>query len=338
MGTYMTKGELCYTSLDYQNALEMYNNEIHKNPKSHLALLLKGNCLYKLNRQEEALKSYDKTLELNPNCIGALYNKGYIEYTANKNYSIAINFFNDCIEKIEKLNNYNKYYYIYYSKGLCEFQLEEYDTSLKSFLKSYELKHNLKNDKTDSNKDFNFNYLILNNIGRCYDKLKNYPKAIEYFIKCFLASDSKYYIALYNQAMSLLKIPTKKFEAKKIFELIYEEHNSDFAPAYYGLGLYYVALNEKKFALDYFNKSIILDPEFIDAYLRKGNCCYRLKRYTESIDCFDFVISKKKDYLNGIAYFNKGNSLKEIKRIEDAIECYVNAIKYMKKKRRGLLL
>ena len=101
------------------------------------------------------------------------------------------------------------------------------------------------------------------------------------------------YIALYNQAMSLLKIPTKKFEAKKIFELIYEEHNSDFAPAYYGLGLYYVALNEKKFALDYFNKSIILDPEFIDAYLRKGNCCYRLKRYTESIDCFDFVISKK---------------------------------------------
>ena len=169
----------------------MYNNEIHKNPKSHLALLLKGNCLYKLNRQEEALKSYDKTLDLNPNCIGALYNKGYIEYTANKNYSIAINFFNDCIEKIEKLNNYNKYYYIYYSKGLCEFQLEEYDTSLKSFLKSYELKQNLKNDKTDSNKDFNFNYLILNNIGRCYDKLKNYPKAIEYFIKCFLASDSK---------------------------------------------------------------------------------------------------------------------------------------------------
>ena len=43
MGSYMTKGELCYTSLDYQNALEMYNNEIHKNPKSHLALLLKGN-------------------------------------------------------------------------------------------------------------------------------------------------------------------------------------------------------------------------------------------------------------------------------------------------------
>ena len=95
----MTKGELCYTSLDYQNALEMYNNEIHKNQKSHLALLLKGNCLYKLNRQEEALKSYDKTLELNPNCIGALYNKGYIEYTANKNYSVAINFFNECIKK-----------------------------------------------------------------------------------------------------------------------------------------------------------------------------------------------------------------------------------------------
>ena len=325
MGSYMTKGELCYTSLDYQNALEMYNNEIHKNPKSHLALLLKGNCLYKLNRQEEAVKSYDKTLELNPNCIGALYNKGYVEYTANKNYAVAINYFDECIQKIESIDkNINKYYYIYYSKGLCEYQLEEYDSALKSFLKAKELKQKKNNNISE--------YLLLNNIGRCYDKLKDYQKAIEYFINSFLASDSKYYIALYNQAMSLLKIKTKKFEAKKIFESIYEDYNSDFAPAYYGLGLYYVALNEKKFALDYFNKCISLDPEFLDAHLRKGNCCHRLKRYTESIDCFDFVISRKPEYLNGIAFFNKGNSLKEIKRIEDAIESYQNAIKYMKKK------
>ena len=325
MGSYMAKGELCYTSLDYQNALEMYNNEIHKNPKSHLALLLKGNCLYKLNRQEEALKSYDKTLELNPNCIGALYNKGYIEYTANKNYSMAINFFEECIQKIESIDkNLYKYYYLYYAKGLCEFQLELYESALKSFLKSYELKQKNENGISE--------YLILNNIGRCYDKLKNYPKAIEYFINSYLSSDSKYYIALYNQAMSLLKIKTKKFEAKKIFESIYEDYNSDFAPAYYGLGLYYVALNEKKIALDYFNQCINIDSEFLDAYLRKGNCLHRLKRYTESIDCFDYVISRNPEYLNGIAFFNKGNSLKEIKRIEDAIECYLNAIKYMKKK------
>ena len=78
----MTKGELCYTSLDYQNALEMYNNEIHKNPKSHLGFLLKGNCLYKLNRQEEAIKSFDKALELMPDCVGAIYNKGFIEYNS----------------------------------------------------------------------------------------------------------------------------------------------------------------------------------------------------------------------------------------------------------------
>ena len=83
--------------------------------------------------------------------------------------------------------------------------------------------------------------------------------------------------------------------------------------------------------LDYFDKAIALDPDFIDAYLRKGNCYHRLKRYTESIDCFDFVISREPRYLNGIAYFNKGNSLKEIKRIDDAIDCYQKAIKYQKK-------
>ena len=315
----MTKGELHYTSLDYQNALEMYNNEIHKNPRSHLACLLKGNCLFKLNRQEEAIKSYDKALELKPNCIGAIYNKGYIEYTSNKNYKLALKFFSNAISKIESLEtNIPKYYYLYYSKGLCHYQLEEYDSALKFFLKSDELK---KND-----------HLILDNIGRCYDKLKQYTKAIEYFINSFLNSNSKYYIALYNQAMSLLKLESKKFEAKKIFDSIIDDYNSDFGPAYYGLGLYFVALDEKNIALDYFDKSISLDPNFLDAYLRKGNCYHRLKRYTESIECFDFIISRDPSYLNGIAYFNKGNSLKEIKRIDDAIECYQQAIKYQKKK------
>ena len=314
----MTKGDLHYTSLDYQNALEMYNNEIHKNPKSHLACLLKGNCLYKLNRQEEAIKSYAKPLELKPDCIGAIYNKGYVEYTSNKNYKLALKLFTLAISKIELIDtNIEKYYYIYYSKGLCEYQLEEYDSALKNFLKSNELK------KDD--------YLILDNIGRCYDKLKQYTKAIEYFISSFLTSNSKYYIALYNQAMSLLKLKNKKFEAKKLFESITDDYNSDFGPAYYGLGLYYVALDEKKIALDYFDKAISLDPDFIDAYLRKGNCYHRLKRYTESIDCFDFVISREPGYLNGIAFFNKGNSLKEIKRIDDAIDCYQKAIKYQKK-------
>ena len=83
----MTKGDLHYNSLDYQNALEMYNNEIKKNPKSYKACLLKGNCLYKLNREEEAIKSYDKTLELKPDCIGAIYNKGYVEYKTDWNFS-----------------------------------------------------------------------------------------------------------------------------------------------------------------------------------------------------------------------------------------------------------
>ena len=45
----------------------------------NLGFLLKGNCLYKLNRQEEAIKSFDKALELMPNCVGAIYNKGFIE-------------------------------------------------------------------------------------------------------------------------------------------------------------------------------------------------------------------------------------------------------------------
>ena len=65
--------------------------------------------------------------------------------------------------------------------------------------------------------------------------------------------------------------------------------------------------------------------------MHKDNRYHRLKRYTESIDCFDYIISRGSSYLDGIAYFNKGNSLKETQRIDDAIEFYQKVIKYQKK-------
>jgi tetratricopeptide (TPR) repeat protein len=285
--------------------------------------LLERNCLYQLNRPDEAMKAYDKALSLkeNNNGVGAIYNKGYIEYNINQDYKKALELFQHAIEIVEKSCEDEeipkKYFTLYYSEGLCYFQLEEYQKSLNSFLKAKNLEEN--------------DYLIKNNIGRCYHKLKEYEEAIKYFAISFSLSDMKYYVALYNQAMSLLKIRDKEFEAKKIFECLIDDYNSEFWPAYFGLGLYYNHLMEYNFALDYFNKALSIYSEYLDIYLHQGISYYRLKRYTESIECFDYILSKSPGHLNGIVYFNKGNSLKAIKRLDEAIECYLNAIKYQKK-------
>ena len=323
MGNILPIKDLPESQLDVQNSLEMYNNEIHKHPNSYLAYLLKGNCLYHQYRDEESINSYDSALKINPNCIGALYNKSYIEYTKKKDYKAALKNINEALNIIEQGNADSKHLIdLYYAAGLCNFQLKNYENALENFQKSLTL-------------DKQKNYLVYNNIGRCHDKLKNYEKAIEFFSKSFAYSNNKYYIALYNHGLSLYEIKHKKFEAYQIFESIITDYNEEFGPAYFSLGKYYSDINDRKNAIEYFDKAIKYDPNNLESYLLKGNCFNRLKRYSESIDCFDTIISQNPEFKFGLAYYNKANSLKELNRLEDAIQCYQQAILYLGDKKDG---
>lgn len=323
MGNLLPDEDSSDSQLDIQNSLEKYNNEIRKHPNSYLAYLLKGNCLYHQYREEECLTSYDNALKINPNCVGALYNKSYVEYTSKKNYKSALEYLQKAINLIKNGNANSDYlWFLYYASGLCNFQLKKYEEALDNFQNSLSL-------------DKQKNYLIYNNIGRCYHKLKDYDKAIGFFKKSFALSNNKYYIALYNHGLSLYEIKHKKYEAYQIFDSIINDHNNEFGPAYLSLGKYYSDINDRKSAISYFDAAIKYDPNNLDCYLLKGNCFNRLKRYSESIDCFEIIISRDPKFKNGIAFYNKANSLKELNRLEDAIQCYQQAIQYLGDKKGG---
>ena len=52
----------------------------------------------------------------------------------------------------------------------------------------------------------------------------------------------------------------------------------------------------------------------------EGISLVNLKKYKESIQCFDKAIAINSNYFN--AYQNKGNALISIKKFEEAIKCY----------------
>jgi tetratricopeptide (TPR) repeat protein len=81
--------------------------------------------------------------------------------------------------------------------------------------------------------------------------------------------------------------------------------------------------------LECYDKSIEIDPNFIDAWNNKGLALHNLalgnlKKYKEAIECYDKAIEIDPKYVN--AWFNKGLSLDNLKKYKEAIECYDKAI------------
>ena len=85
-------------------------------------------------------------------------------------------------------------------------------------------------------------------------------------------------------------------------------------------------LNKRDYskAIEYFDKAIDLNPNYIYAYLFKGLALCLLDKEEEAIQCFDKAIALNPD--NALAYNNKGFALKILGKYEEAIECYDKAI------------
>jgi len=62
---------------------------------------------------------------------------------------------------------------------------------------------------------------------------------------------------------------------------------------------------------------------YSDVWNDKGTSLYRMRRYQESIECYEKAIAMHEF---ASAWYNKGNSLREMTKFDDAIRCYDRAI------------
>jgi len=81
-----------------------------------------------------------------------------------------------------------------------------------------------------------------------------------------------------------------------------------------------IDLNQK---IEYYDKSIELDPNYWNAFYNKGNLLLELNKNEEAIVCYNKVIELKQS--NSDVYYNKANALKNLNKFQDAIECYNTA-------------
>ena len=77
-------------------------------------------------------------------------------------------------------------------------------------------------------------------------------------------------------------------------------------------------------AIKKYEESILIKPDFFEAYYNKGNAHIENKQFKEAVACYDVAIGLKPDF--AMAYLSKGNACKEIEKFDWALECYEKAI------------
>jgi predicted O-linked N-acetylglucosamine transferase (SPINDLY family) len=90
------------------------------------------------------------------------------------------------------------------------------------------------------------------------------------------------------------------------------------------LGNMYKELNRFDEALMCYEKSISINPSFVEAFNNKGNLLKEMNRFDEALMCYEKSISINPSFVE--AFNNKGNLLKEMNRFDEALTCYEKAI------------
>jgi len=88
------------------------------------------------------------------------------------------------------------------------------------------------------------------------------------------------------------------------------------AEPYYFKGVYYSNVNDKAKALDFFNKAIENDYNFLDAYMDKGRTEFDLKKYSDAAKVFQLVQKISSTYAD--AYYWLGRCQESLGQKQDA--------------------
>ena len=96
--------------------------------------------------------------------------------------------------------------------------------------------------------------------------------------------------------------------------------------AYFIKGLYYSNTRDKKEAILFFDKSILIDFTFMEAYREKAIALYDLGKYNEAIAALNKAVTLQNNYDEG--YYYLGICYEKIKNTEAAIESFQKALLY----------
>lgn len=209
------------------------------------------------------------------------------------------------LEEVESIEPTNEEVYI--QKAMLLSKQEKHTSAIKLLKDALELSEE---DNID----------ILSLIGMEYLFLEDFEKALLFYKNC-IEIDQKDYSILYNVVYCYDMLEQNEQAIKFLKEYIEEEPFSE--TAWHQLGRQYTLVEKNVEALIAFDYALIIDDQFIGAYIEKAKILQDLGRYEEAIE--NYLITTELEDPTAFAFHRIGKNFEHLNKTKSAIEYYLKA-------------
>ena len=247
--TYAVEGQILVMENKFIDAIDILSLAIEKDTLLSYAYYYRGIARANINDLDGAADDYLKARELDKENVEIL-KEGAIVLSKLEDFEAAIENYNKLIE----LDPSNTDAFL--NRGNFKMKILDYKGAIDDFSSAISL--------DDQLAEAYFNR------GKSYGNTKVFEKAIDDFSK---ASELNYKVssANYNSGLASLQLNQPDKAKKYLNNCIKSDSESKHsANAYHLLGVMEMMQNRNEKALSYFNRSLELDPENIDAYYNRG--------------------------------------------------------------------
>lgn len=248
-----------------------------------------------------AKKAIELATQQHPETVGIRVLKAEIFIIEDK-YSEAEKLLNE-LSYIEPENEE-----IFIQKGLLKSKQHRHQEAIELLLHALDISQNIENLD------------ILSLIGMEYLYLEQFEMALQYFKDCLLIEPEDEH-SLYNITYCYEML--EKYAEAIDFLKNYIDDQPYNETAWHHLGRQYFMLEKYHEALSAFDYAILIDEEFVGAYMEKAKILEELGQYYEAIR--NYLITTRLDDPSAFAYLRIGMCYEELNNYSEAVNYYLKS-------------
>lgn len=272
---YLAKEQVGNAMIDINKALQLDPNNVD-------TYLLLADVYYMLGDESNINATLNRASEIDPMDARPMVKLGELNLL-QQNYKLAAAY----IDKAIKTQPFNPR--AYFVKGMyCIMAQQDTVNALKNF-------------QIASEQDESF-YDPVEQICRIY-AVQQPPYALDYMRKIQRQfpdnANSRYELALYLQSHG------EPEEALAHYDTLLMQQPDNYIVLYNIAYVNYVFLENNEVALEYFSKSLEVNPNYLDAYFNKGRVLEQMGDYSQAMEIYKEVLKRQPDYRLAIDGINR---------------------------------
>ena len=279
---YVSRAKAYFANEQIGQAMVDINKALQLDPNNVDTYRLLADVYYTMGDQDNIASTLNRAAEINTLDARPLVKLAELNLL-QQNYNLAIGY----VDKALGLSSYNPR--AYFVKGMC-YMAAKQDTA--SALRNFQL-------ASEQDADF---YDPVEQISRIY-AVQQPPYAMDYLRKAQQQfpdiPTARYELALYLQSHG------EPEEALAHYDTLLMQRPDNYIVLYNKGYVNYVYLEDNQAALDYFNQTLALKPDYLDAKYNKGRVLEQMGDYAQALEIYKEVLKNQPDYRLAIDAINR---------------------------------